>query len=218
MAHAAGSEHRAAIIEALREARGGLDAAALGERLGLHANTIRWHLGLLGDDGLVESQPERRGGRGRPAIVYRLTPDGVAHERDEYRLLATMLTAAVASGSGGSESAYETGADFGRELASGTGSERAIEAVVELLDEQGFAATVEGAEIEMRRCPFWALAAESPQVVCVLHHGLIDGALEAAGSDVRVGELQPFVEPTLCVARLAQRARSTAAKTKSSAR
>jgi predicted ArsR family transcriptional regulator len=209
-------EQRDAIVEALREAHGGLDAAELGRRLGLHPNTVRWHLGVLAGQGVITSGPERRGGRGRPTIVYRLTPDGAARDRDEYRLLAELLTATVAGMPDAGERSYATGAAWGRELAGG--SEPALETVVDLLDDQGFAATTDGETIEMRRCPFWALAASSPEVVCTLHHGIIDGALEAAGGELAVDELLPFVEPTLCVARLRQTARSTAAQTKSSAR
>lgn len=218
MAHPSGAEHRAAILEALRETREGLDAAALGDRLGLHANTIRWHLGLLTDEGLVASEPEHRGTRGRPAIVYRLTPDGVAHDRDEYRILATMLTQTVAELPEADARAYETGRTWGKQLVPRPDPEHAVQTVVGLLDDEGFAAEVDGDVLSMRRCPFWPLAAASPEVICAMHHGLIDGALEATGGDMEVGELTPFVEPTLCVARLAQRARSTAAPTKSSAR
>lgn len=189
------SDHRRAILEAIRGARGGLDVAALASRLGLHANTIRWHLGVLDRDGLVVSHPERRG-RGRPAIVYRLSPDGIVHDRDEYRLLATMLTATIADDRDGEARSYETGRAWGKAVAPADGD------IVELLDEQGFAATRDGDTIEMRRCPFWALAAGSPEVICTLHRGLIDGALDGTGYEVE--DLTPFVEPALCVARLRQ--------------
>ena len=43
-----------------------------------------------------QEQPERRRGRGRPSIVHRLTSEGIVSGRDEYRLLATMLTDALA--------------------------------------------------------------------------------------------------------------------------
>jgi predicted ArsR family transcriptional regulator len=218
MANRSGSQQRDAILGALRDERAGLDANALAERLGLHPNTVRWHLGVLADTGLVDSRPEQRSSRGRPSIVYRLTPDGVAHDRDEYRLLATMLTVALASEKAGEARAYETGRAWGRELVAEPDPERAVDAVVELLDEQGFAAEVEEGTISMRRCPFYALAASNPEVICTLHHGLIDGALEAAGGQTEVESLEPFVEPTLCIARLRQRERSTAAATKSSAR
>ena len=77
---------------------------------------MRWHLGVLTDAGLVRSAPEQRQQRGRPSVVYRLTPDGAARDRDEYRLLATMLTAAVASDRDGEALAYETGVRWGRHL------------------------------------------------------------------------------------------------------
>lgn len=189
------ADHRPAILDALRTARSGLDLAALADRLELHPNTVRWHLGVLARDGLVASKPERRG-RGRPAIVYRLTGDGIARDRDEYRLLATMLTSAVAGDPEGATRAYDTGHAWGAAVATQGDS------VIELLDDQGFGATQEDETIEMRRCPFWALAAGSPEVICTLHRGLIDGMLEETGSDFAVADLQPFVEPTLCVARL----------------
>lgn len=195
------ADQRGAIVEALRETKAGLDAAALGKRLGLHPNTVRWHLGALSDQGVVTSVPEKRNARGRPTIVYRLTPDGAASARDEYRLLATMLTEALAAGT----TPYDAGVAWGRELVSERNPDRAVDAVIDLLDEQGFAADGDRETIEMRRCPFYALAAAHPNIVCSLHHGLIDGALAATGGDVAVDQLTPFVEPTLCTATLRRR-------------
>ncbi len=202
-----GDRQRDAIVAALRAARRGLDARRLADAVALHPNTVRWHLGLLADQGIVESRPERRG-RGRPAIVYRLTPDGAARDRDEYRLLATMLVAALAEAPDAEARAYETGVRWGRYLMEtpdpGVRPDPAAAAVraVDLLDQQGFAAASEGETICMRRCPFYALAETHPEVVCTLHHGILDGALREAGADVQVASLEPFVEPTLCVARL----------------
>jgi predicted ArsR family transcriptional regulator len=72
-------------------------------------------------------------------------------------------------------------------------------------DRQGFAAERHGDRLEMRRCPFYSLAETGPEVICTLHHGIIDGALEAAGAAERVDRLEPFVEPSLCVAHLQRR-------------
>ena len=198
MAPVNGERQREAILEALRASRDGLDTKELAGAVGLHPNTIRWHLGLLADQGLVAEAPEQRRGRGRPSIVHRLTPEGIAHDRDEYRLLATILTGVVASETDGEALVYEAGVRWGRHL-------KAAEPecdVVELLDRQGFAAEAKDDRIEMRRCPFYALAAGSPQVICTLHQGIVDGALEAAGSGQSVERLDPFVEPRLCVAHL----------------
>ena len=97
---------------------------------------------------------------------------------------------------------YLTGVRWGRHLHTAEPDA----GVVELLDRQGFAAEGRDDRIEMRRCPFYALAESSPQVVCTLHQGLIDGVLEAGGAEVSVERLDPLVEPGLCVAHLARRA------------
>jgi predicted ArsR family transcriptional regulator len=195
-----GDRQRQMILEALRTARGGLDTNQLAERLSLHPNTIRWHLGRLIDGGLVESMPERRHGRGRPSVAYRLTGEGVGHGRDDYRLLATMLTDVVAADRDGEARAYEAGLRWGRHLQQAEPDAD----LAQLLDQEGFAAEQKGDRLEMRRCPFYALAEDSPQVICTLHHGIIDGALAEAGSEETVERLDPFVEPGLCVARLAK--------------
>jgi predicted ArsR family transcriptional regulator len=189
-----GDRQRAAILEALRGSSDGLDTSQLATAVGLHANTVRWHLGRLEASGLVQSSPEQRRRRGRPAIIFRLTPEGVVADRDEYRLLALMLTDALARDA----TAYETGVRWGRQLHDASPGA----SVAELLDHEGFAAEQTADRIEMRRCPFCALAADAPQVICSLHHGILDGALAASGSDREVARLDAFVEPAVCVAHL----------------
>lgn len=193
-----GERQREMIIEALRSERGGLDTNQLAERLGLHPNTIRWHLGVLGDGGLVHAVPERRHGRGRPSVVHRLTGEGIARGRDEYRLLATMLTDVVSHDRDGAARAYEAGVRWGSHLQQAEPDA----SLAHVLDQEGFAAEQHGSRLEMRRCPFYALAEHSPQVICTLHHGIIDGALAEAGSEQTVERLEPFVEPGLCIAHL----------------
>jgi len=196
-----GERQRQMILEALRSAGDGLDTGQLAECLELHPNTIRWHLGVLADGGLVQAVPERRHARGRPSIVHRLTGEGIARGRDEYRLLATMLTDVVAADGNGEARAYEAGRRWGRHLQQAEPDA----SIVHLLDQEGFEAEQHGDQVEMRRCPFYALAEGSPQVICTLHHGIIDGALEEAGSEQTVERLDPFVEPGLCIARLGRR-------------
>jgi predicted ArsR family transcriptional regulator len=202
---------REEILSALRDSHAGLDTNALARRLGLHPNTVRWHLGVLGRRGLVSSRPERGQRRGRPSVVHRLTPEGVVHGRDEYRLLAAMLTAVVAGGDRVASGVYETGMRWGRYLlgmphpSASTDDPDVLARVSELLDDHGFAAELEGTRICMRRCPFSDLAETSPEIICTLHHGIIDGALAETGSRLRVAKLANFVEPTLCIADLEAR-------------
>ena len=207
-------EHRVRIVVELRGAPEGLGARELGRRLGLHDNTVRWHLGILDDAGFIDSHPATDGKPGRPRMLYLLRPG--AEERaggDEHRLLATILTGSLAELPDGPERAGAAGRAWGRYLVDRPSplehptDEQAIAEVTRLLDEQGFAASVDGTEIHMRRCPFHTLAEQSPEIVCSVHRGLLAGALDELGSRLDVEGLDVFVRPDLCVARLARRDR-----------
>ena len=203
-------ERRASIVDELREAPDGLDARELGRRLGLHANTVRWHLGILADAGIVGSRPAPRASPGRPRILYSLEPEPAEDHADEHRLLATVLTGALAGGSDGTRRAEDAGREWGRYLMARdplarTDDEDAVGEVVQLLDGQGFEPEAQGCEIHMHRCPFHALAESQPEVVCAVHKGLMSGALSALGSELEVEGLDVFVRPDLCVARLARK-------------
>jgi predicted ArsR family transcriptional regulator len=202
---------RVRIVDELRAADGGLDATELGSRVGLHPNTVRWHLGILAQAGLVSSAPATRATRGRPRILYSPEPEPAEHGTDEHRLLATVLTGALAGSDDGAARAEEAGEAWGHyllardPLARPSDDAAAVEEVVDLLDQQGFEASTHEREIHMARCPFHALAESQPEVVCAVHKGLITGALSALGSELEVEGLDVFVRPDLCVARLARR-------------
>ena len=79
-------EHRVRIVDELRGEPEGLDSRELGRRLGLHENTIRWHLGILGEAGLVGSHPAASGKPGRPRMLYVLRAGAdEAEGRDTHR-------------------------------------------------------------------------------------------------------------------------------------
>jgi predicted ArsR family transcriptional regulator len=205
---ALGDGRRRQIVEELRAAPDGLDASQLAGRVGLHPNTVRWHLGVLADAGIVDSRPAARNGPGRPRIVYELRTDPVERGREEYRLLATMLAGSLAQSPAGPRLAESAGDAWGRYLVkrplpfAEVTDEHATAEVAALLAEQGFAPETDGTDIRMRRCPFHELAETRPQIVCAAHRGLIAGALAGLGSGLAVDGLDVFVEPDLCVARL----------------
>jgi len=207
-------ERRAQLVEELRSERSGLDAQELARRLGLHQNTVRWHLGILADARIVTSRPAGRTAPGRPRILYSLTGEAVDQGVDEHRLLATILTGALSRLGDGPAHAEEAGRAWGRylvtrpepltEKSEGT----AVAEVTGLLEQQGFAPTARGREIHMRRCPFHDLAESNPEVVCPVHRGLISGALGELGSDLEVDDLEIFAQPDLCIAHLRPRSGS----------
>lgn len=202
-------ERRVRIVAELDTARAGLDAAEIGRRVGLHPNTVRWHLHVLAGAGLVCSAPEARQRPGRPRVLYRLEHTEHAPPHEEYRPLATVL-AELASASG-SRACEEAGRSWARRLfpevsEDDADDERAIGTIVRLLAEQGFEPTAAGHEIEMRHCPFHDLAETMPGVVCAVHRGLISGGLAQLQSKLAVSELEIFPRPGVCIAHLAEAA------------
>ncbi len=207
---------RARILTELTDA-GRLDARELAGRVGLHVNTVRVHLGVLVEAGLVESETVRSQSRGRPRIAYRPTAEAGDEGGRRYRLLAEILTALVARFGPGAAELEEVGEAWGRYFVEAPPSARlsddeAVAKVVRLLAEAGFeprlARDRRGRKILMRPCPFLELARSHQEVVCPIHLGLVRGALAELGAATRATTLEPFVRPELCVARLAAGAAS----------
>ena len=196
-------ERRSRIVEELRSERRGIDAQTLASRLNVHPNTVRWHLGILVDAGLVNARRARSRSPGRPRTLYALCPEAAMPGRDEFRLLASVLTTALASEHDGAGKAERAGREWGRYLTprqvpfARTTHAEATAGAVRLLEEQGFAPEAVGDAIHLRRCPYFDLAEQHPEIVCSVHRGVLAGALEESAPDLRV-VLEPFVEPTLC--------------------
>ncbi|QIK72889.1 helix-turn-helix domain-containing protein [Propioniciclava coleopterorum] len=199
---------------------GGLTAADLGGRLGLHVTTVRFHLDRLAGAGLVTSRDERAG-VGRPRKRW-LVPTQTDAEPDGYRLLAAVLADAMASGD--APSAEEAGRRWAVEHAVDlVGADEVARAaltpgawlgkvgvVVDVLDRWGYAPTVtvedEGrsATVCLNHCPLLELARANPAIACGVHRGVIAGTLEALHEPRSRVELEAFVGPDLCIAHIAR--------------
>jgi predicted ArsR family transcriptional regulator len=137
---------RAEIVAELRSAGEPLDSSELGRRIGLHANTVRWHLAILTDAGLVRSHSAPRDGPGRPRRVYAATERTQSRDderppaADAHRALATALVGIVAGQPGAGEAAERAGRALGREEVAGAGpSADPIARLLAVLDAHGFA-------------------------------------------------------------------------------
>jgi predicted ArsR family transcriptional regulator len=198
------------VLAALRAATSALTIAQIADQLGVHPNTVRFHLDSLVTEGRVERvEPDHRR-PGRPPLLFcavgGMDPGGTRR----YRVLADILTLAFAGDPHASAKALEAGRAWARRIARPTrqhpGVEASINRLVKLLDEFGFAPqrrkTHGEAQVGLRHCPFLELAEDRSAVVCPIHRGLMLGALEAWRAPITVHRLDPFVEPDLCLAHI----------------
>jgi predicted ArsR family transcriptional regulator len=201
---------RARLLELLADAPDGLDVATLAARVGLHANTVRWHLGVLAEAGLVESETNGRGARGRPRVVYRPRRGAAERPQENYRLLATILASSLDADDAGARRAAAAGREWGRFLVDRPAPfarpdvGAALDAVTRLLAANGFEPERddERGALHMRRCPFRELAEQHGRTVCGLHLGMLRGALDELRAPVQVESLEPFAEHGRCTAHL----------------
>jgi predicted ArsR family transcriptional regulator len=159
----------------------------LADSAGVHENTVRAHVAVLEDAGLIAGEPRPVAGPGRPGIQYRLTPAG---ERLDYDFLglAELLAAAVGRAGMSPAQLREIGREWGRYLTGRPGQYDLRRRVPEILRGLEFDATVEEGHVRLTGCPCRTVAPDRPQLICELATGVLDGVLGASGSTQRVGE------------------------------
>lgn len=181
--------------------------------LNVHANTVRFHLDKLMGTGQVERVRADRHTGGRPPMLFRAVRGMDVTGPRRYRMLAEALTSALAAESDSEAKAVEIGRAWGRQQVSflprgGSSSAQPLDRLIALLDQVGFAPdqphSPEADQIGLRHCPFLELAETQSKIICPIHLGLMQGALETWESPVAVDRLDAFVEPDLCVAHLTQ--------------
>jgi predicted ArsR family transcriptional regulator len=191
-----------------------MSIVAIADVLGVHPNTVRFHLDSLVGDGVVEQVEPDRKGPGRPPLMFQAVRQMDRGGTRHYRLLAEILTMAVAAERDPRAKALAAGRAWGRKLqslpANATTADDAIDHLIDMLDDLGFAPERRKADGEqqvgLRHCPFLELAENRTNVICPVHLGLMQGAMETWGAPVTVERLDAFVEPDLCLAHLSLQA------------
>ena len=207
---------RADVLDMLRAADGLLGVREVAQQMGLHPNTARFHLEALVDAGLAVRETEGRQAPGRPRIGYRAAADAPGGRR-RYRFLAEMLTSLISGTMPEPGTAAEAaGREWGAYLTEQPppyqklDAEEAVAKLTAIMEELGFSPQAEPGEgsgqvrLCLRQCPFREVAQHHQDVICSLHLGLMRGALERMRAPVTADGLDPFVEPSVCVARLTE--------------
>jgi predicted ArsR family transcriptional regulator len=184
------------------------DEAAAGTDVPRHV--AKFHLDKLESDGLLEAEYRRPPGRGgpgagRPAKLYRRAGRDIAISLPSrrYDLPARVMAQAITSASANgaqlrdtlSHAAREAGQALGREaretLGTRRGSAAAINAITHVLETNGYEPHREGNAITLANCPFHSLSRDYTDLVCGINLDLIEGLVQAIGTDA----LQPALTP-----------------------
>lgn len=202
------------VLRLVQAAEAPVSIAQIADELRVHPNTVRFHLDTLVEEGRVElAEPDHKG-RGRPALLFRAVRQMDRGGTRRFRLLAEILTIGLAADADPSSKALAAGRAWGARLRPLADAEKPVDAeesmdhLVDMLDELGFepqwqeSDTAGEKQLGLRHCPFLELAESCTDVVCPIHLGLMQGALQAWDAPVAIDRLDAFAEPDLCVAHL----------------
>ncbi len=200
------------VLRVLQAADAPMSIVAIADELGVHPNTVRFHLDTLVGEGRVEHAEPDHKGRGRPALMFAAVRKMDRGGARQYRLLAEILTLGIAADQDPSGKALAAGRAWGERLrplpdaAEPVDAAESVERLVELLDDLGFeperrepGGGAGETQVGLRHCPFLEIDESRTDVVCPIHLGLMQGALDTWGAPIEVGRLDAFAEPDLCL-------------------
>jgi len=148
---------------------------------GVHRTVAFTHLERLAALGYL-STGQRRGQVGKPAKLYRSAARQIelSHPTRRFSQLAILLATGLHTlGPAGVEAARRVGQEFGRGLVDRPAA--SIDAALAQLAPLGAAYTVNDSSVVATNCVFREACDAAPEIVCELHAGVLEGALEAAG-------------------------------------
>lgn len=168
----------------------GLLLRELAELTELHENTVRDHLIVLENEGLISRRTDRRGTRGRPPSTYHPVADvrrnpaaerRVERAREHGDLLRRMVPEAAAANL--SDDALHQ-----------------LDTLYEHFDDAGLQPDLDEGNLEVALvpCPYYHLLSENQSLVCNVHERLIHDVLAQVPGPVQLTVLEPFVEQHQC--------------------
>lgn len=154
------------------------------EAVGVTRQVAAYHLDRLAEDGLLEIEFRRLGGRtgpgaGRPSKLYRRS--GREYEVTipprRYELAARILLDAAREGGLDPDALAAVARRTGREMGA-AGIEGALAGT-------GYEPVVQDGDIRFRNCPFHVLRDQDRETTCGLNVALVEGMIESSGADLR---------------------------------
>ncbi|MFJ6531429.1 helix-turn-helix domain-containing protein [Microbacterium sp. NPDC091662] len=164
-------------------------AGALAEETGIPLNTVRDHLRVLEDEGLIHSETVITGGPGRPPVVFHPVRDvasnSVARTRVDGASERGRMLRAVTDDA---RTALEEDAL------------RQVDVLYEHLDDAGLDPVVDESAMrfDLAPCRYQGLLAEDQALVCDVHAQLVRDVLRLSDGPLEMQRLDPFVSPRQC--------------------
>jgi predicted ArsR family transcriptional regulator len=155
------------------------------EAAGVHVNTARPHLAALEEHGVLVTRQRAARGPGRRVIEYGLA-EPLALSESDFVGIAQLLAAALTRTRIDRDALRTIGADWGRYLSGRPAERDPRDHVPEILRRFGYRVRATERTVSVDRCLCPLVAPDSPQVVCCLIEGVLDGALAASGGRVRL--------------------------------
>jgi predicted ArsR family transcriptional regulator len=197
---------RVAVLDHLRACSEPMDAHAVAAATGQHVTTVRFHLDVLIEAGLVTASRQQPHGRGRPRTLYAPAFQGRGTSGGAYRELADVLAANFdATPARRRRRAERAGADWaakrlGPAPQAVSSAAEARQRVTGVFAEMGFDPEPDsGGRVLLHDCPFRDTARAHPDVVCAAHQGMLTELLARLAPARPAPVLEPFAGPRLCV-------------------
>jgi predicted ArsR family transcriptional regulator len=196
---------RRAVYDFAVASGGAVTRDAVAEALRVSRRIAALHLDRLADQGLLAVEYRRLHGRsgpgaGRPAKLYRRSPDEVAVSVPDRRydlvggVFVTAAAESIETGTGIAEaldrSAYRAGQALGAEAGN----------LLDALDAAGYQPRTAPDGLTLHNCPFHRLAQQHTVLVCGVNLQLLRGCLAGARCAAYRAELDPG--PDRCCVRL----------------
>lgn len=179
-------ESRKRIIEALQR-RGQASVKELSSALGLTSVTIRHHLQVLNESGVLSPPVARKkSGRGRPEMIYKLREDIHEHLPHNFEALGINIVQTLTESLRPIELAgllKEAGARAAKkaDLPKGTRLADRLRHTASFLSSHGYMARCEqvdgSPEVTFSNCPYYHLACQVP-LLCSYDRALVENALD----------------------------------------
>jgi len=167
----------------------GRRAGELASECGIPLNTVRDHLRVLEEEGLIRSETLQVGVRGRPPVVFHPVRESSASEAASARVAGATARGRMLRAITPAETP-----------ALATDAARQLDVLYEHLDDAGLEPAVDEASLsfDLAPCRYHDMIDEDQALVCGVHARLVQDVLLHTGGPLALERLEPFVAAHRC--------------------